>query len=117
MWILQGGENQFALLGRRLDALEPCDLDCKPFHYIKYRFVAPHLLALVTLFSAIRFGVYLAELPEMAQWQHLPALDRYHVYDLRKKVVFPSRCEFGLEEDHIVLMDAVLAWRLHAGPR
>jgi hypothetical protein len=114
-WILQGGENQFVLLGRRLDALEPCDLNCKPYHYIKYRFVAPHLVALITLFSAIRFGVYLAELPEMAQWQHLPALDLYHVYDLRKKIIFSSRCEDGLEQDHIVLMDTVLAWRSHAG--
>jgi hypothetical protein len=106
-WILHGGDNHFVLIGRRIDALEPSKLTYKPYHYIKYRFVPPHLLALVTLFSAIRFGVYLAELPEMAQWQHLPALDRYHVYDLSEKVVFASGCQ----EDHIALMDAVLSWR------
>ena len=111
-WILQGGDNHFVLIGRRMDSLEASELTYKPFHYIKYRFVGPHLLALVTLFSAIRFGVYLAELPEMAQWQYLPALDRYHVYDLREKVVFASHCQDGLEEDHIALMNAVLAWRV-----
>jgi HNH endonuclease len=110
-WILRGGDNHFALLGRRIDALEPSELDFKPYHYIKYHFAGPHLLAVVTLFSAIRFGVYLAELPDLPRWPQFSALERYHVYDLHKKVVFPSHCQGDLERDHLTFLDAVLAWR------
>lgn len=114
-WILHGGDNQFALIGPPIDELDPSDLDYKPYHYIKYRFVDPHLLALVTLFGAIRFGVYLAEVPELSQWLHLSALDQYHVYDIREREVFPSDCPNDLREDHITLLDAVLEW--HRAPR
>ena len=108
-WILQGGDNRFGLIGRRMNDLALSAIVYKPYHYIKYRFVDPHLLALVTLFSAIRFGVYLAEIPELSQWPHFSALDRYHVYDIRRRVVFGSRCPNELEQDHTALLDAVLA--------
>lgn len=109
-WILKGGDNQFVLIGPPIDEFDPGDLDYKPYHYIKYRFVEGHLLAIVTIFGAIRFGVYLAEVPELTRWQHFSALDRYHTYDIRNKVIFPSLCPDDLEKDHITLLDAVLEW-------
>ena len=107
LWILNGGENRFVLLRRRMNDLDPHDLHLKPFHYVKYQLIDGHLLAIVTLFSAIQFGVYLAEIPEIAQWPDTANLARYHVYDLHKKSIDMCCCDAELEEEHSAFLDTV----------
>lgn len=111
-WILHGGDNQFVLIGPPIDELDPSTLDYLPYHCIKYRFVDPHLLAIVTLFGVIRFGVYLGEVPERPHPLLLLALDQHHVYDIRRRVVFTSDFPNGIKRDHMTLLDAVLEWHL-----
>ena len=107
LWILNGGENRFVLLRHRMNVLEPHELPVKPFHYVKYQFIDGHLLAIVTLFSAIQFGVYLAEIPENFQWPDLANLARYHVYDLHQKTIYACCCDTDLEEEHSAFLDTV----------
>lgn len=104
-WILKGTEDQFVFFHSLLRGKKPEDLKYKPFHYVLLRFKDNYLVAIVCLFSALIFSVFLAEISKITNNTLLKAIQYYHMYDLDRKKPVLALTSTKQREWHNVCMD------------
>jgi len=110
-WILGGGEGQFVFLYRLLRGKKPQDLQYKPFHYILLRFKDHYFTAIVSLFSTLSFYVFLSKMDDIKNDKLLETIKSYHIYDLRKRMIFTDQAPPEHRNAHNEFMDAQIYLR------
>lgn len=111
-WILSDEENRFVLLNTHLKDLQPNDLNYLPYHYIRIGYQSGGLAAIVGLFGAIKFLVFLGEIGNIADFPPKDILNYYHVYDLNRKELIPDNPPVEVKKHDDLLLDSVTKWGL-----
>ncbi len=111
-WILSDEENRFVLLNTNLNDLNPSDINFLPFHYIRIGYQSGGLSAIVELFGIIKFLVFLAEIENIDDFPPKDILNYYHVYDLKKRKLFPYKPSIEVKEQDDLLLKGITIWGL-----
>lgn len=110
-WILFDGTNHFVMLHTNLNKIQPKLLQFKPFHYIRLTFRDDAIAAIVCLFSVIKFMVFLGNIGSIDDFRSKHYLDKYRIYDLKKRQLIQQVGPIELREiDDTLLRTIILQW-------